>query len=280
MTPGYPRVTVVGSINVDVTSYVHAFPEQGETVTGLRLDRQVGGKGANQAAAAARLAGRSRLIGAVGADEDGTLALRGLREAGVDVSGVHRVAAPTGQAIVTVDQAGENTIVVHRGANASVRATDLSTEDEVVLCQLEVPLETVLDAARRHGGFFALNAAPARRLPGELIRRCDLIVVNQSEHALLPELSDARQVAVTYGAGGAALYRHGELAAAVPARPATVVNSTGAGDAFTAALTICLAAGHPTREALTAACAVGAAAVEDPRSQPHLESLGHYLPAS
>lgn len=279
MDPGYPRVTVVGSINIDITSHVSDFPSPGETVTSLRLSREVGGKGANQAAAAARLACYARLLGMVGDDEDGTLALRELREAGVDVSAVHRCGAPTGLAIVTVDSVGENTIVVHAGANASARATELTTEDDVVLCQLEVPLETVLDAARRHAGFFALNAAPARRLPEALIRRSDLIVVNQNEHARLPELAAARQVAVTYGAQGAALYRQGELAASVPAQSVTVVNSVGAGDAFTAALTICLAAGHPPHEALTTACAVGAAAVQDPRSQPHLDALSHYLPA-
>jgi ribokinase len=280
MKSGYPSIMVVGSINVDVTSHVRTFPSPGETVSAHRLTRQLGGKGANQAVAAARLAGFSRLVGALGDDEEGSWALRELREAGVEVSGVSREAAATWVAIVTVDSAGENTIVVHAGANAAVEVPGQISPDEVVLCQLEIPIGAVVATAQRHAGFFALNAAPACPLPETLVRRCDLIVVNEYEHDRLPELADARQVAVTYGARGAAIYREGELVVSVPARPAKVVNSLGAGDAFTAALTICLAAGHRPHEPLAAACAVGAAAVEDPRSQPRLDPLGHYLPVT
>lgn len=273
-----PLLTVLGSINIDLTSTVSAFPRPGETVLASRLVRELGGKGANQAHAAARLAGRARMIGAVGGDLDGTFALDALAAARVDVSGVIRDEQPTGVAMITVDQSGENTIVVNPGANHSLRADQLQLGDaEVVLCQLEIPIGCVEAAAERPSAFLAINAAPAQRLPDAVVAASDLIIVNETEYEALPELQRARCVAVTSGADGAAIYHAGELTTRVDAFPATVVNTVGAGDAFCAALTLCLARGDPERAALRTACAVGAAAVEDPRSQPQLDSLDRYI---
>jgi ribokinase len=217
------------------------------------------------------------MIGAVGDDADGELALERLSAAGVDVTSIVRKPLPTGVALITLDGTGENTIVVNAGANGALRPEDVAVGDaEATLCQLEIPLDCVSAAARQATGFFAVNAAPAQHLPDEIVEASDLIIVNDTEYEALPELRRAQCVAVTSGAHGAAIYRDGELSARVPAFPATVVNTVGAGDAFCAALTICLARGDSETDALRTACAVGAAAVEDPRSQPDLDPLASY----
>jgi ribokinase len=271
-------LTVVGSINIDLTSTVGSFPRPGETVLATRpLVRELGGKGANQARAAARLTGRAQMVGSVGEDLDGSFALEQLTAAGVDVSGVIRHDQPTGVALITLDASGENTIVVNAGANHALVADDIRLAGaQVTLCQLEIPIECVQAAARRSTGYFAVNAAPAQQLPHDVLDASDLIIVNDTEYEALPELREARCVAVTSGAQGAAIYHAGELTARAEAFAATAVNTVGAGDAFCAALTICLARGDAEALALRTACAVGAAAVEDPRSQPDLDSLAHY----
>jgi ribokinase len=273
-----PLLTVVGSINIDLTSTVGSFPRPGETVLAIRsLVRELGGKGANQARAAARLTGRARMVGSVGDDVDGSFALEQLTAAGVDVSGVVRHDQPTGVALITLDASGENTIVVNAGANHALVGDDIRLADAgVTLCQLEIPIECVQAAARTSTGYFAVNAAPAQPLPPDVLEASDLIIVNDTEYEALPDLREARCVAVTSGAKGAAIYHAGELTAQAEAFPATVVNTVGAGDAFCAALTICLARGDAEALALRTACAVGAAAVEDPRSQPDLDSLAAY----
>jgi purine nucleosidase len=277
--PTSPALTVVGSINLDLTAVGERLPGPGETVGGATLHRQTGGKGANQAVAAARLAGRSRFVGAVGHDADGARMLAELSAAGVDVAQVTTVDAPTGTALIVVDAAGENQIAVCPGANALVDLTGVEfADDETVLCQLEIELEVVVEAALRHRGYFALNAAPARSLPAELIERCDLIIVNESEYALIPELADAALVAVTYGGDGSALLRRGERVAGAPSNPTEVINTVGAGDAFCAALVLALRSGLDEASALAAANAVGARAVADSAAQPAFDRLEHYLP--
>jgi ribokinase len=271
-------LTVVGSINEDVTATTERLPGPGETVAGGTLTRQPGGKGANQAVAAAHLAGSSRMIGAVGADDAGRRMIEALRYAGVDTDAVASVdGQPTGTAVIVVDADGENQIAVCPGANS---ALDLSGVEfgpgDPVLAQLEIELSVVLEAARRCDGFFALNAAPARELPAELVERSDIVIVNETEFAALPALAGARRVAVTYGARGAAILERGERVAFAPAVPTVAVNSVGAGDAFCAALVLALCGGAEADDALRAACAVGAAAVRDPASQPRLERLEHY----
>lgn len=270
-------LAIVGSINIDVIATSARLPQAGETVSGGVLTRSAGGKGANQAAAAARLGARTRMIGAVGADADGAAMLDSLRYAGVDTAAVATAAEATGTAVIMVDAAGENQISVCDGANATVTVdgTDFGA-GEAVLAQLEIPMSTVIDAARRCRGFFALNAAPATKLPAELIDRSDLIIANESEFALNPDLRKARLVAVTYGAEGAEILEFGARTAYAPSLETDVVSTVGAGDAFCAALTIALCTNTPQTEALRIANAVGAAVVADPRSQPFLTSISEY----
>lgn len=271
-------LAVVGSINVDLTALVERIPSPGETVLGGTLSRQAGGKGANQAAAAARLGGAVRMIGAVGDDADGQWMRQSLADAGVDATAVERRPGATGAALITVDAAGENQIVVCAGANNDVTLDGVSFgADEAVLAQLEIPLEVVLALARAVPGYLALNAAPARPLPPELVARADLIIVNETEYALMPECGDARLVAVTYGADGAALLVHGEEVARAASPRVSAVSSVGAGDAFCAAITLALHAGWSHDDALRAACAVGAASVTFAEAQPPLDALASYL---
>jgi len=268
---------VVGSINIDVTASVRRLPGAGETVLGGTLRRDAGGKGANQAVAAARLGALVRMVGAVGDDEDGRAMLLNLREAGVDASGVWLGDAATGTALITVDAEGENQIVVCPGANDTVTIDDVTfAADEAVLAQLEIPDATVAALADAVPGFLAVNAAPARPLPASLVERADLIIVNETEYALLPEVRAARRVAVTYGAAGAVILEQGVEVARAAAPSVRAVNSVGAGDAFCAALTLALHAGWEPERALRAACAVGADAVTHVGAQPPLRALGTY----
>ncbi|WP_374206497.1 PfkB family carbohydrate kinase [Microbacterium sp. VKM Ac-2923] len=274
--PPTPELTVVGAINVDLTARVERAPAAGETVADGVLHRGPGGKGANQAVAAARLGAAVRLIGAVGDDLDG----RGIRDqlvsVGVDTTGVQTSDAATGTALIVVDATGENSIVVCAGANAAIDAEALDIESgAAVLMQLEVS-DAVVSAAARAAGFFALNAAPARPLPDGVLERCDLVIVNETEYAQLPEVHDAPLLCVTLGAQGARLYRHGEVVASSPGVATTVVNTVGAGDAFCAALVCGLLRGDDPDDALARACAVGSAAVADEASQPALQNLDAY----
>ncbi|XAS68121.1 ribokinase [Micrococcaceae bacterium Sec5.7] len=274
-----PAVTVVGSINLDIIATTDRLPTAGETIGGGALHQQPGGKGANQAVAAARLGGSARMIGAVGDDAQGRLLLESLSGAGVDATGVavHDGDA-TGTALIVVDRDGENQIVVCPGANArfSLEGVEFGL-DETVLCQLEVGLPVVLAAARRSAGYFVLNAAPAMDLPAELLERCDLVIVNESEYALIPALAEAKLVAVTYGKDGSAMFEHGRKVAEAPASVVSVANTIGAGDAFCAALVLALRDGLDYTRALAVANAVGADAVGDPSSQPELAQLSHYV---
>lgn len=274
-----PALTVVGSINLDITATASRLPTPGETIGGAVLRQQPGGKGANQAVAAARLAGRSRMVGAVGKDDSGRTLLDAMASAGVDTSDVARVDAATGTALVLVDSHGENQIVVCPGANSEFSVAGVTfAEDEAVLCQLEVDMSVVLEAARSARGFFALNAAPAMPLPAELLDRCDLVIVNETEYELVPELKNAPLVAVTYGKDGAAIFEHGERVAEAAGVPVSdVANTIGAGDAFCAALVLALRSGLDYGQALAVANAVGADAVRDPSSQPALAPLEHYI---
>lgn len=277
-----PRLAVVGSINLDLIARTAALPQPGETVGGGSFSRLPGGKGANQAAAAAALGVATRMIGAVGDDADGMLARDTLLAAGVDASAVRTVDEPTGVALIAVDAAGENQISVCPGANAAVTvAPDAFAPGEAVLVQLEVPMAAVVAAARACTGFFAVNAAPAAELPEAVLRRADLVIVNETEFAALPALHGEGAgplVAVSLGAEGAKLLRGGAEVARAASPAAAVVSTVGAGDAFCAALVAALISGVAEADALAAACAVGAAAVADERSQPALQPLEAYLP--
>lgn len=273
-----PAVTVVGSINVDLIATAERLPTAGETIGDAVLSRQPGGKGANQAAALARLGGNARMVGAVGNDDSGRQMLDALSAAGVGTTGVSVLPHATGTALISVDRDGENQIVVCPGANSHLSLDGVEFgPDETVLCQLEVGVPVVLEAARKAKGFFVLNAAPAMDLPAELLGRCDLVIVNESEYALIPDLASAKLVAVTYGGEGSAMFEHGRKVAEVPAPAVSVVNTIGAGDAFCAALVLALEAGMDYATALAVANAVGAHAVGHPSSQPDLARLGHYV---
>jgi ribokinase len=271
------QLTVVGSLNIDITARVASLPTPGETIGNGQLSREPGGKGANQAVAASRLGATVRMIGAVGDDEAGGLLIDTLTAANVDVAAIHVVDAATGTALITVDREGENQIAVCPGANHTLTVDPAQLKDTTcVLVQLEIPLSVVRDVSTAAPGFLAINAAPATTLPAEIIDRADLIIVNDSEAQQLPEVHRAELLAITHGAGGATLYREGVEIAHTPGRHATVRNTVGAGDAFCAALTIALASGVDAAEALTVAAEIGAAAVEDVHSQPKLSKWDRY----
>ena len=248
-----PRLTVVGSINLDLVARAARLPRPGETVSGASFSRVPGGKGANQAVAAARLGAEVALVGCVGRDQLAEDALAGLREAGVEERWLVKD-APTGIALVTVDEAGETTIVVAPGANEELRPDDLSLGDaQAVLCQQEIPAETVARAAGLAPRFF-LNAAPAREGSPE----AELTIVNRLELEALGERSNL--VCLTLGAEGAVLLEKGSEVGRAQPPPVEAVDGTGAGDAFTACLVVSLLEGRPRDESLRRACAAGALA--------------------
>jgi len=271
------ELTVVGAINVDLTARVHRAPDRGETVADGRLTREPGGKGANQAVAAARLGAQVRLVSAVGRDTDGAGMRKVLADAGVDISLVQEVQAETGTALIVVDATGENSIVVCPGANSVIDPGLVAVDPHAaVLAQLEVPIDVVTHIAEQTDGFFVLNPSPPQPLPAALAARVDLYIVNESEFAQMPELHRAPLVALTRGAKGAVLYRDGVEVARAKVVATKVRNTVGAGDAFAAALTLGLLRGDDPQIALHRACEVGAAAVADEGSQPQLARLSDY----
>jgi len=253
-----PELTVVGSINLDLVMKVERLPRPGETLSGATLDRIPGGKGANQAIAAARLGAAVRMVGCVGEDPIAGEALGGLREAEVELD-VRTVDAPTGIAIILVGEDGENQIVVVPGANALVGGFSATGN---VLCQLEIPDSALLEA-RAQAGWLCLNAAPARPLAID----ADLVVANRYEAEVVGE---QRLLALTLGEEGAILLEEGkEVARARPPR-VDAVDGTAAGDAFTACLVVSLLEGRDREEALCRACAAGAIAASRFGAQPSL----------
>ncbi|WP_210576687.1 ribokinase [Streptomyces sp. GESEQ-4] len=281
---------VVGSANADLVIGVERRPAAGETVLGSDLTVHPGGKGANQAVAAARLGARTVLLARVGDDDHGRLLLDSQRAAGVDTVGVLVGGAPTGVALITVDPSGDNSIVVSPGANARLTPPDvriaasLFQASRVVSAQLEIPLETVVEVARNvvDGSRFVLNPSPPRPLPSELLAACDPLIVNEHEAKVIlgeaavgdsPEdwarillAKGPRSVVVTLGADGA-LVASKEGVTRVPSVKVNAVDTTGAGDAFTGALAWKLSAGASLVEAAAYAARVGAAAVTKPGAQ-------------
>jgi ribokinase len=252
------ELTVVGSINLDLVAKVERLPRPGETVSGATLERIPGGKGANQAVAAARLDARVRMVGCVGRDANAADALVGLREAGVELA-LREVDMPTGVALIVVAADGENQIVVVPGANAKVG--DFSAPGDV-LCQLELP-DSAVREARLQAGWLCINAAPAR----PLVVDADLVVANRYEAEVI---GDQPLLAVTLGEEGAVLLEHGrEVARATPPR-VDAVDGTAAGDAFTACLAVSLLEERDRDEALRRACAAGAIAASRFGAQPSL----------
>lgn len=266
------KIVVVGSVNLDVVARVGRLPGPGETLAASGLARHPGGKGANQALAARRLGADVALVAAVGTDAAAGEALALLAAGGVDLTAVRRVPdRPTGHALITVDDRGETTIVVAAGANAAPVVDPADVRDaDAVLSVLEVPDEAVAAAVGAATGLVVLNAAPARPVAPEVLRRVDVVVVNSAEHAELDGLDAAGAVVITHGGDGAELRRGGAVVATAAPPPTTVVDGTGAGDCFTAALTVALLAGRPDADALRYACAAGALAVSRAGAQPSL----------
>ncbi|WP_019634183.1 ribokinase [Actinomadura atramentaria] len=294
-------VVVVGSANADLVVRVARRPGPGETVLGSELAAHPGGKGANQAVAAARLGGRVALLGRVGDDGHAALLRDALAAAGVDAAALRTTAAPTGVALITVAPDGENSIVVAPGANALLTPADvdpaLLAAARVVSLQMEIPVDVVLAAARtadEGGARTVLNLSPAAEPPAPLLGLCDVLVVNEHEAAfLLPGRSaeaardpaallalGPRAAVVTLGADGALVAdaATGGATAHVPAPHVPAVDTTGAGDAFTGALCLRLARGDTVADAARYAVRVGAAAVRTRGAQPSYPAASDELP--
>ncbi|CAN5537519.1 ribokinase [soil metagenome] len=273
-----PFVVVVGSVNQDLVTRVPRLPTPGETVLGGEFARFLGGKGANQALAAAKLGAQVALIGMVGADEAGEAARGQLEQGGVDVSGLASLPnVPTGTAQILVDDAGENLIAVAPGANALLGSSHVADslaavlgERSVVVASLEIPEGAVLAAAlaaRAADCPFILNPAPARVLHVDLVSLCTVITPNEHEIGGLG-LSSAERliqagagaVVVTRGADGADLHLPDQAVHHQPPFPVQVIDSTGAGDAFSAGLAWALASDLGLVEAVRIAAATGALA--------------------
>lgn len=268
----FPRIAVLGSITQDIVASAPTLPRPGETITGASLGRYPGGKGANQAFAAQRLGAAATLIACVGADGAAPEAQQLLRAQGVDLSQMQIAEeAHTGIALICVStQTGENQIAVAPGANRLLRVPPLATPQfDGVMCQLEAPLD-VLEAARSYAPFLCLNAAPAAALPESLLHAPDLLIVNETEAAFYGEALHLAPglIALTLGEDGAVLLRGGKELARHRGFRVDVVDTTGAGDCFSAALVVALLRGQTPDGALTYACAAGALACTQPGAQP------------
>jgi ribokinase len=285
------RIVVVGSLNMDLVVRAPRHPLPGETLLGGDFRTFPGGKGANQAVAAARLGGFVEMVGRVGADDFGDALLRNLAANGVETRFVQRdVGAATGVALITVSDAGENTIVVASGANWRVSSADVSAAEpafagaQALLLQLETPLaavERAVELARRHKVRVILNPAPAQPLERAFLNHVDFLIPNQSELALLTGVSDMAEgigrlrslgvdnVVATLGEKGAWIVGQG-VNQRVPAHKVQVVDTTAAGDAFVGGFAVALSKGLPLLEAVRWGNAAGGVAVTRPGAQPSL----------
>jgi ribokinase len=270
------RVLVLGSLNVDLMTHVVRHPQPGETVLGEGLERLAGGKGANQAVAAAAAGADVVMVGAVGDDDDGRAYVARLHGLGIDISGVAVLPDErTGTALIVVDEAGENTIVVASGANRHVGTDALDAvraaePGDVLLVQLEVPVPTVIEACRRaadQGVRVVINVAPYADLPADVLALADPVVANEHEARLLEGRGTTPgSLLVTLGVAGADWNSLRLPALDVPADE--VIDTTGAGDAFCGAFAAALAQGEDNEPALQAALTAGADAVRHVGAQP------------
>ncbi|MBB3019760.1 ribokinase [Microvirga lupini] len=304
-------IVVFGSINMDLVARVPRIARPGETVLSRRADSFFGGKGANQAVAAARIGqGRVTMVGAVGNDPFGAACLKNLEDNGIDVQSVRIADEPTGCAFITVDETGENAITVASGANMTLRSTDLLdnllSKASALVLQMEVPLADSLDAAaraRRAGVQVIWNFAPVppfkeRSAMAELLGATDVLVVNEHEALSIAEIIGASTgddylaaatvlardfgptCVVTAGARGAYAVSGDGGQIHAPARPITPVDTTGAGDTFVGVLASGLAEGLGIGPAMERACAAASLSCLTPGAQagmPQKEALEHYL---
>jgi ribokinase len=278
-------VVVVGSANVDLILPVQRIPRPGETVLAGSLTRGPGGKGANQAVAAARAGATTAFVASLGDDESGGLLRDALSEAGVDLALVSSTTTPTGTAIITVDADGENAITVAPSANAELELSAASIaaiqQAEVVLAQLEIPFDTVRAAARA-SRYFVLNAAPAAELDDDLLAEVDLLVVNEHEAAIVGGSDPAALLqrvpaaVVTLGGDGALVLARGAAQVRVPGVQVEVVDTTAAGDTFCGVLAAALASGQGMTDAVRRANAAASLSVQTAGaipSVPHADAI-------
>lgn len=276
-TATVPVVVVVGSVNIDLVAAGGRMPRPGETVTMERFAEVPGGKGGNQASAAAALGARVHFIGAVGSDHWGEAARADLAGRGIDVGALATVDGPTGVAIILVDDSGENSIAIVSGANESLspRAVEaalaaIDSVDAVLVACLEIPLDAVVAAAlaaAARGWRVVLNPAPASELPPRLVAAASVITPNETEVETLGGVdallgAGAGAVVVTRGSGGTDVHTADGSFVHVPPSRADVIDTTGAGDAFTAALAVALSRGRSLLDAVAWAAAAGAIATE------------------
>lgn len=290
-------ISIVGSANVDLIASVPVLPAAGETVLGTSLLRAPGGKGANQAVAAARAGSTVAFIGRVGSDEYGKALLQAMEAASVGIQHVTvDPANPTGLALITVDAQGENEIVVIPGANGAVSEADVEEARETlaasnyVIMQLEIPLETVryvAGIAPESDTRVILNAAPAVEIDPKILRNVDILVANEHEIATLTGMgvpldpaasaslltsTGVKAVVLTLGAEGVIIIQPGATNIEIPAFPVTAIDATGAGDTFVGNLAHGLDAGQSLTEAARFASAAAALSVQKRGAQPSMPS--------
>ena len=254
-----PRIGVVGTCNVDLVVRSRRLARPGEKVLGDDVVRLSGGKGANQAAAAARLGANVSLIATLGNDESGEWLLDVLRGYGVNDELIRRSSRPTGMAFITVDDLGENEIVVSTGANADLDLAEFNLQDfDVVLAQMEISTSVLDDAARR-SSHFILNVAPAAPVSDETLAHCAVVIANEVEAESF-DVASIEHCVVTLGAGGAVQYRLGREVARAAALDIEPVDTVGAGDVFCAAYALMWAKGSSADETLRYAATAGSLA--------------------
>lgn len=253
-----PRIAVVGSINADLVVQMPKLPGRGETVSSAEPSWFPGGKGANQAVAAARMGGNVSMFGAVGADEPGQMCLTALGQSGVAVDSVKKVSSPTSTALVMVEHSGENQIVVADGANqfASFDSNAIASADAVIV-QFEIPESVIVEVGKTANGIFCVNAAPVREISDELSSLIDVLIVNEHEFAQLGKPS-LGLVIVTAGAAEVVAYENGEVIAKSQPPKVDAIDTVGAGDTFVGAFVVAYASGKSVAESLDVACAASA----------------------
>jgi len=253
-----PRIAVVGSINADLVVQMPKLPSRGETVSSAEPAWFPGGKGANQAVAAARMGGNVSMFGAIGADEPGQMCLSALKLSGVNVDAVKKVSSPTSTALVMVEHSGENQIVVADGANqyASFDAAQISSADAVIV-QFEIPESVIVEVGKAAKGIFCVNAAPVRELSEELASLIDVLIVNEHEFAQLGEPKSGL-VIVTAGAKEVVAYQNGEVVAKSQPPKVEALDTVGAGDTFVGAFVVAYGSGKTIPDSLDLACAASA----------------------
>ena len=253
-----PRIAVVGSINADLVVQMPKLPGRGETVSSAEPVWFPGGKGANQAVAAARMGGNVSMFGAIGADEPGQMCLSALKQSGVNVDAVVTVSSPTSTALVMVEHSGENQIVVADGANqyACFDAEQISAADAVIV-QFEIPESVIVEVGKAAKGIFCVNAAPVRELSDELASLIDVLIVNEHEFAQLGEPKSGL-VIVTAGEKEVVAYLNGEVVAKSQPPKVEALDTVGAGDTFVGAFVVAYASGKTIPDSLDLACAASA----------------------